>query len=139
MDRNRPSWNDLSPSILKIAFKQRKQTNPFSGLSLPLARPLGSGELENKGFGWVWARRLRRKCAPGPWARARALARPGHMHFSLNIQSQAHPHPSISGLPAPGGRASGRPSSKKEKRIHKESRVWVGNAHVLVSIYSTSQ
>ena len=42
----------------------------------------------------------------------RALA--GPKHFLLNIRSQAHPNPSTSSLLAPGGRASGRLSSKKE-------------------------
>ena len=47
-------------------------------------------------------------------ARARAQ-RPGP-HFLLNIRAQAHPNPSISSLPAPGGRASGRLNPKKEKK-----------------------
>ena len=56
-------------------------------LSRPLARPPGPG--------------LRRKCGPGPWAWARDRARAGPMHFLLNI--------------GPGGRASGRLSSKTAK------------------------
>ena len=48
-------------------------------------------------------------------ARARARAQGPGPHFLLNIRVQAHPDPSISTLPAPGGRASGRLSSKKRK------------------------
>ena len=46
------------------------------------------------------------------WAQAQG---PG-LHFLLNIQSQAHPNPSTSSLPAPGGHASGRLSSKEGKK-----------------------
>ena len=51
------------------------------------------------------------------WARAWALAQPRPVHFLLNLGAQAHPNPSISSLPARGGRASGRLSSKKGKRM----------------------
>ena len=44
---------------------------------------------------------LRRKCGPGLWAWARSRARAGPMHFLLNI--------------GPGGRTSGRLSSKTAK------------------------
>ena len=86
---------------------------PFLELSRPLARPPGAGRLGSEGFGWAWDRILRRKCGPGPWARARARPWLGPS-ISSSIRSQANPNPSTSSLPAPGGRTSGRLSSKRK-------------------------
>ena len=83
-------------------------------LRRPPARPPGAGRMESGGCGWAWDRILRRKC-PGA-ARARALAQRPGPHFLVNIWSQACQSPSTSSLQAPGGRTSGRLSSKEGKK-----------------------
>ena len=87
----------------------------FLELGGSLARPPGAGRFE--GFGWAWARVLRRGCGPRPFNWSRVRARPCPMHFLSNIRARAHPNPLISSIPAPGGRASGRLSFEKERCV----------------------
>ena len=104
----------MESSMQGFIYTAPKQDFLFLELSRRLLQPPGAGRLDIEGFGWAWARMLRRSAVlalgPGP-----GLARPGPMHSLLNIRAQAHPNPSMSSPPAPGGRASGRLSSKKGK------------------------
>ena len=68
---------------------------------------------------------IEKEMHPGPWAWAQDRA--GPMHFLLNIRSQVHPNPSTSSLPAPGGRASGLLSSKKEKGMRELIKDLIGH------------
>ena len=83
-------------------------------LRRPPARPPGAGRMESGGCGWAWDRILRRKCMGPGMARSGVWTQGPGPHFLLNIWAQTYPNPSISSLPVPGGRASGRLSSKKE-------------------------